>query len=198
MNFVKVAIFCLVVGLLLIGQPVGASQTTYNSHYVFLPKAEVIGVDEGSLQVLSDDNLYTVKLGGIFGIYSRWWSGLTAQELATGHVMQILGRQVDNDLIEAKLARDISLQKKLSALLGTVEKYNEPAGIIYLQTKMHGLVEVVLSSQTVIIDPKSVNQDKKIKVGKKLVVKGLWDKANSRMTEVNKIVLFHLGETKEK
>ncbi|MFZ5391001.1 MAG: hypothetical protein ACOZAJ_01875 [Patescibacteria group bacterium] len=194
MRFYKLAVFFPLLILSLLSWPAAAAKDDYNSHYVFLPKAEVIGLDEGSIQVLNDDLLYTVKLGGVFGIYSRWWSQLSSQELATGNVLQIFGRQVNGEMIEAKLVRNVSLQKRLMALLGVVVKVSESDKTIYLESKMHGLVEVIMSPETLIIDPKKTTNLKDIKPGQRLVAKGLWDKANNRLTEVAKIVVFRLGE----
>ncbi len=194
MRFYKSIVVFLFLGICLLTTAAKAAKAAYEPHYVYLPKAEIIGLDEGSVQVLSDDALYTVKLGGVFGIYSRWWSQLSTQELATGNVLQIFGKQVSEEVIEAKLMRNVSLQKRLMAMLGVVTKVDYDNQIIYLDSKMHGLVEVAVLPETLIIDPKAKTAWSDIKLGQRLVAKGLWDKANNRLTEVSKIVVFRLGE----
>jgi len=183
----------IILGLGLVGlilaQPVRSS-AVYKPHYVFMSRAEILGLDQDSFQVLSDDRLYNIKIDSVIGLFSRWGWGLNLDDFATGNEVQIWGRQIDPITIEAKLIRNPSLQRFGSVILGTVRRVSGDGTSITVQSDDYGFLEVYLSHNSVIVNPQNYSGVYQLRMGDKVVVKGLLDKANSRVNEVSKVVVL--------
>ena len=102
-----------------------------------------------------------------------------------GDTVNVHGKWTDDTCtsFNASVILDMSIQKRFGAFVGTVSSVTASGWT--MDTVNRGVQTVTVSSLTKLVNRKneSISQFA-IKVGDRVRVKGLWDKANSTITEV--------------
>ena len=145
----------------------------------------------GELTVTRDGKTYTVLVDGNTKFRRRFWGGGSLDEIQVGDTVNVIGKWTDDShtTIQAVLVRDISIQKRAGVFFGTVTSLTSDGWV--MATISRGNQTVTVSSSTKFVNRKGETiSQADIKVGDRVRVRGLWDKANSTVTEVSGVKDF--------
>lgn len=148
---------------------------------------------DGELIVAKDGKSYTVLIDSNTQLRRRFWGKATLAEYQVGDTLNVIGKWTNDahTTIQARLVRDISIQKRLGVFFGTVSSVSSNGWV--MATVQRGNQTVTVSSTTKFVNRKeetiSVSD---IKVGDKVRVRGLWDKAASTITEATHVKDFSI------
>lgn len=123
----------------------------------------------------------------------RFWGKSSLSEMSVGDTVNVIGQWTDDakTTIQARLVRDISIQKRFGVFFGTVQSVSS-SGFV-MKTEKRGTMTVSVSKSTKFMNRKEqaiVQAD--IVVGHKVRAKGLWDGKLHTLTEVVQIKDFSL------
>jgi len=140
-----------------------------------------------------DGKTYTVLTDSTTQFRRLYWGKGTLSEIQVNDQVSVIGKWIDDPhtTIQAKLFRDISIQKFAGVFFGTVQSVTSTGWV--MTTVNRGNQTVTVSSTTKFTDRKggSLTQST-IVVGNKVRVRGLWDRKNSTVTEVAVVKDFSL------
>jgi len=147
-----------------------------------------------SLTVLgSDGKTYAVGVDATTQWRRKFWGKSDFNEVNINDVLNIHGKWVNDQLseIQARLIRNISIQKRNGVFFGEVKTINATGWI--MSTNKRGDQTVTITGSTRLIDRKEIAiSQSSIGVGHKVRVKGLWDSKNNTITEVTQVKDFDL------
>ncbi len=155
---------------------------------------KVTAIDGATLTV-SDKNgkSFIVQTDEKTQFRRRFWGKGSLAEILVGDMVNVIGLWTDDahTMIQARLVRDISIQKFMGVFFGTVQS---PTGSGWVMTTLgRGNQTVTVSSSTKFTDRKSKNiSQSDIVVGHKVRVRGLWDRNAGTITEVSAVKDFSL------
>ncbi len=140
-----------------------------------------------------DGKTITVLTDSTTQFRRRFWGKSSLSEMSVGDMVNVIGQWTDDTktTIQARLVRDLSIQKRFGVFFGTVQSVN-PTGFV-VQTIRRGNLTVTISSSTKLVNRREqpiVQSD--IKVGHKVRTKGLWDSKLNTLTEVAQVKDFSL------
>jgi hypothetical protein len=145
------------------------------------------------LTVLGNDGkTYTVKVNAMTQWRRKFWGKSNFEETSVNDALNIQGKWATDEMIElnARLIRNISIQKRNGVFFGTVKSVSSTGGVT-LTTAKRGDQVVTITSSTQIIDRKQTGMSvSSLLVGHKIRVKGLWDSKNNTITEVTQVKDF--------
>lgn len=147
------------------------------------------------LTIEKDGKTYTVNISDKTQIRRRFWGKATLAEFRIGDTVNVIGLWTDetHTAINATLVRDISIQKRFGVFFGDVKSLNATGWVMSTESEKRADQTVTVSSQTKLVNRKEeaiVKSD--IKIGDRVRVKGLWDKALNTVTEVTHVKDFSL------
>jgi hypothetical protein len=137
-----------------------------------------------SISIITDDKTQIRRL---------YFGKGTLAEIQVGDRVDVIGKWTDDTktTIQARLVRDLSIQKRYGVFFGTVQSLSSTGWV--MTTVNRGNQTVTVSSATKFTDGKeTVITQPEIVVGHKVRVRGLWDKQNNTVTEVTQVKDFSL------
>lgn len=146
-----------------------------------------------TLTVTKDGKTYTVLTDSKTQFRRRFWGKGTTDEMQVGDTLNIIGLWTDDakTTIQARIVRDISIQKRNGIFFGTVQSVTSTGWV--MTTMQRGNQTVTVSSTTKFVDRREQTiAQSAIMLGHKVRVRGLWDKTNSTVTEVSHVKDFSL------
>lgn len=158
------------------------------SQRVVLKDAKVTSKNGNALGVSSDGKNYTVNVTDSTIIVRRYYGKTTIDDIQVGHILMVLGLYTDDaqTVIDAKLIRDLSIQKRFGAFVGTVTAVS--GNIITFNTVHRGEQKAVTDSSTVFVNRRGETiQLADIKVGHRIRVKGMWDNSVDTISEITHV-----------
>lgn len=163
-----------------------------------LGRASLVGAVVSSktatgLTVSKDGTTYTINITSSTQLRRRFWAKATLDEIQTGDTVNVHGKWTDDTktAINAVLIRDVSIQKRFGAFVGTITSLTTDGWV--MDTINRGNENVTVVSSTKYVDRQNVVITKSaLKVGDRVRVKGLWDKTNSSITEVDHVKDYSL------
>ena len=163
---------------------------------VALIEATVTAKQTDSLTVSGKDGkTYTVKFDAQTQWRRKFWGKSDVAETSVGDELNIHGKWNNDDEteIQAKLIRNISVQKRNGVFFGEVKTLSSSGWV--MKTSKRGDQTVTIGGSTRLIDRKegSLSQSA-ITVGARVRVKGLWDSKNNTITEVVEVKDFDLPQ----
>ncbi len=140
-----------------------------------------------------DGKTYTVQTDNTTQFRRLYWGKSALSEIQVNDTVNVIGQWTDSTqaTIQAKLVRDISIQKYNGVFFGTVQSLTSSGWV--MTTVERGNQTVTVSSSTKFTNRKGqaiLQSD--IAVGHKVRVHGLWDRKNSTVTEVVAVKDFSL------
>ena len=153
---------------------------------------------DSQLIVTKDGVTYTVNITANTQFRRRFWGKSDLNEIQVGDTVNVIGKWTDDTktIIEARLIRDISIQKRHGVFFGTVSSLTSDGWI--MTTVKRGNQTVTVNSSTKFVNRKTeIITQADIKVGDKVRVKGLWDRNSNTITEVSHVKDFSLPAISE-
>ncbi len=146
-----------------------------------------------TLTITKDGKTYTVLTDSKTQFRRHFWGKGALDEMQVGDTINIIGVWTDEakTTIQARLVRDVSIQKRNGIFFGTVQSVTSTGWV--MTTIQRGNQTVTVSSSTKFVDRREQGiAQSAIVVGHKVRVRGLWNKANSTITEVSHVKDFSL------
>jgi len=193
----KLGKFLLFFGLvLLIAIPVLAqtendnSQPFWNIKPVYFYKTELQNIDGQTLTVLYKNKTYTILVTDKTKLLRNFGSKSNLKEFGVGSILQIYGRRENNTIIEAQLIRNKSIQKRKGTLVGNIVSLDTATQKFVIKSSNRTNITVTVDATTKILQQNTAKSFSDLVLGVKVVATGMWDKSNSTLTEVSKVVIM--------
>lgn len=172
----------------------------FKSFFNFL-KNNNINIINGNVTAKSDTGLtinkdgkdYIVNITSGTKIVRRFFGKIAISEISIGHKVNVVGKFVNDEktVIDAKLIRDLSITKRHGVFIGNVVSKSSLDFVIQPAKKVNQTV--FFNSNT-----KFVNREEKpisysdVKIGDRVRVKGIWDQAENKLSEISHVKDFSL------
>jgi len=156
---------------------------------------ELTAINGNTLMVKKEDgNSYTINVTTDTQLRRRFGGKGELAEFAVGNKVNVVGKWTDENKtsINAKLVRNISVQKLFAAFIGKVTTKN--ADNFVMETENRGNQTVVFGSAKFINRKEEVITYDNLQVGQRVRVKGMWDKSTNKIMEVKEVKNFDLPE----
>ena len=159
-----------------------------------LQNANVVSKGTDSLTVKGEDGKeYKVMVDGSTQWRRKFWGKSDLAETSVNDILNIHGKWIDEQetQIQARLIRNISIQKRHGVFFGTVKSVTSTGWV--MTTAKRGDQTVTISGNTRLIDRKETTLSQSaIVVGHRVRIKGVWDSQNNTITEVTQVKDFDL------
>lgn len=157
-----------------------------------LVKAQVTAISGSTLTVTLSGKTYTVNTASAT-FRRRFWGGSSISEISVKDLINVWGKFTDDakTIIDARLIRDVSIQKRNGVFVGTISSKSDSSFI--LASKNRGNQTVTISTSTKVVDKRGTTTSlTAMNVSDKVRVRGVWDRANNTITEVKEVKDFSL------
>ncbi len=140
----------------------------------------------------SDGKEFTVQVDASTRWRRKFWGNSDFAELAVNDVVNIWGRWNNEEMtqIQAKLIRNISIQKRNGVFFGTVDSVSA-TGWVMSAVKRNNQTVTVSGSRFIDRTGNTITQSS-VAVGHRVRVRGMWDSVNNTITEVKEVKDFTL------
>ena len=158
-----------------------------------LIRATVTAKGTDSLTVKGEDGKeYVVKVDGLTQWRRKFWGKSDFGETSVNDILNIYGKWNNEEMteIQAKLIRNISIQKRHGVFFGTVKSLTSTGWI--MSTAKRGDQSVTVTGARLVNRKEVWISQSDIVIGHRVRVKGLWDSKNNTMTEVTQVKDFSL------
>jgi hypothetical protein len=167
------------------------------SRRAIIINAKVTAVSTASLTVEKDGKSIVVNITEDTKIVRRYYGKTDLSEINIGHQVTVFGLWTDDaeTAIDAKLIRDLSIQKRFGVFVGEVTAIS--GSQITVQTIHRGIQTAEVSNATKLVNRKMQPITiADIKVGHRIRVKGTWDRSVNYISEVTQVKDYSLPEIK--
>lgn len=154
----------------------------------WLVDAVVAGKSALSFTVTKDGKTYTVNVTSGTKFRRHFWGESSFSELAVNNHVNIWGKWTDtaHTTIDARLVRNISVQKIRGVFFGTVKSKSSSSFVI--TSRYRGDQTVNFDSNTKFVNRKEQTMSfSDIQIGDRIRVKGVWDKSNGTVSEITQV-----------
>lgn len=148
-----------------------------------------------SLKVKAKNIVYQVRLTDKTNYVRKFGGKSKLSEFGLGDTVQVVGKQIEAHLLEAKLIRDISIQKRWGSFEGEAISLNTEQKSFVLKPKNRKEQTVFVSETTKITKNGKALTFNEISVGNSVNVHGIWNtKNNTIMAEkiIVKVIRFNI------
>lgn len=146
-----------------------------------------------TLSVTANNTIYTVRTDGSTILLRKFGGKSALAEMSPGDVLNIIGKWTDSSqtIIQAKLIRDKSIQKRNGTFFGHVAELTSTGWT--MTTEKRGIQTVTVSSSTKFTDKREKAIFRvDVKIGDLVRVRGLWDDKLNTITLVSQVKDFSL------
>lgn len=184
----KVLALLFVLGMLAIQPTLAAEKVALQ---IKIDKGSLVDKKASELAISKDNTVYLVTTDENTQLRRRFWGKATLEEMAPGDLVNVVGRWTDNTktAIQARLVRDLSIQKRYGIFFGTVTAVSGNTWTINLVVREPQTVTV--SSTTKITDRKG-NPLTTVNVNDRVRIRGLWNMVANTITEVGQVKDYSL------
>lgn len=175
-----------------------ALQTFVNDGKAIIIGGTITAKTDTTLTVTKDGKSYAIQLSDNVHLRRRFWGKSSLTEFSVGNTVNVYGAWTDETKtsINAKLIRNISIQKRFGVFIGQVKSLLSNGWVITPIGNKR-------ADQTVTIDVTAKITDRRgetisqsdVVAGHRIRVKGLWDMSANTITEVKEIKDFGLPVT---
>ncbi len=155
------------------------------SKRVLLSSATLTAKSGDTFTVTKDSKSYSVLTNSETQLRRRFWGKATLDEMQVGDSVNIIGVWTDDTktTIQARLVRDISIQKRFGIFVGVIKSMS--GNTFILEAVQRGPQTVTVDSATKITNRNGQTiPQSDLTVGHRVRVRGMWNNANSTITEV--------------
>lgn len=168
-----------------------------NLRYDARVKGKITSIEDSILTVLGEDGKnYKVNIISETRLIRRFGGESRLDEFSIGNEVNVFGKFIDENqtTIDAKLIRNISIQKRWGVFFGKVTVKNSDNFII--KTIERGEQTVYLGVKTKFLNhKKEVINYNDLQIGNRVRVKGIWDRSLNKITEVEEVRVFPIPPT---
>lgn len=160
---------------------------------IILNDANVTATGASTLTVEKDGTAYTINITDKTKIVRRFFGKATLADIKVGHKILVVGKRVaeNSTTIDAVLIRDLSIQKRFGAFVGTVTGITGDS--FTLNTVARGVQKALVGTTTKFVNRKNVTITKAdVLVGHRIRVKGTWDSSVNTITEITQVKDYDL------
>lgn len=160
--------------------------------FVKLENVKITALDATSLTIDNNGTLVKVNIASNTQLRRKFWGKSEISEFSAGNYINVIGKWGDDTkvAIEARLIRNLSIQKRHGVFFGEVKSIDGEK--IVITTIRRDEQTVTIGSAKLVNRKEGVINKSDILVGHKIRVKGLWDSTNNTITEVKEIKDFSL------
>ncbi|MEK7633940.1 MAG: hypothetical protein AAB437_03800 [Patescibacteria group bacterium] len=153
-------------------------------------KITVIGDNDFSLT--GEDGTYQINITDKTQLLRKFGGKSKLGEYSVGDDVMVIGKFTDDTkkIIEAKVIRNLSIQKRFGAFFGKVTVRN--ADNFVMETAERGTQTVYFGSAKFVGRNEKSMTYSDIKMGDRVRVKGVWDKTLSKINEVTQVKDFSI------
>ncbi len=153
-------------------------------------KITVIGSNNFSLS--GEDGTFQVNITDKTKILRKFGGKSSLSEYSVGDEVMVIGKFTDETktVIEAKVVRNLSIQKRRGAFFGTV--LTKGTDSFTIQTLKLGIQTVYFGSAKFVKRNEEAMTYADLKSGDRVRVKGVWDKTLNKINEVTQVKDFSL------
>lgn len=159
--------------------------------------AKLESISGPTLTVSKDGKTYTVNTDTKTRLKRKFFGNAVLSEMQQGDILNVHGFWTDENktAVNAVFIRDISIQKRFGAFVGTI-KSKLTTGFI-LSTIARGEQTVIVNTKTRYVNRLGRTIDSsEFAVGQRVRVRGLWNNTNNTITEVTNVKNFDLPAKK--
>lgn len=155
-------------------------------------RGKITSIEESVITVAGEDGkTYTVNITNETKLIRRFGGESRLNEFSVGNEVNVFGKFTDESqtTIDARLIRNISLQKRWGVFFGEVKVKNSDNFVI--KTIKRGDQTVYFQNETKFINHKkeTISYDN-LQIGNRVRVKGIWDRSLNKITEVEEVRVF--------
>lgn len=144
-----------------------------------------------TLTVFSNGASYTVNTDSNTKFMRHFWGTSSFGETAVGNRVNVWGAFTSDTTVQARMIRNLSIQKRSGVFFGTVQ--SKGSDNLVISTVIRGNQTVSVSSSAKIINRNGETLTfSQISVNNRVRIRGVWDKSNSTITEVTEVKDFSL------
>lgn len=158
-----------------------------------LTGAEITAINGSTLTVTKEGKTYTINTSSKTKIQRHFWGKSDLSEFSVGNKVNVWGKWTDDSktTLDANMLRNLSIMKRHGVFFGTVSSIT--GGSFVIKSLNRGDQTVLYGANTKFEDRRGTKiSASDLKVGHKIRVKGLWDKSNKKITEVEQVKDFSL------
>lgn len=152
----------------------------------------VSALNGSSFTLTKEGKTITVNTYSSTKFIRHFWGNSSLSEFSIGDKVNVWGKWTDDNrtTLDAKLIRNLSVMKRHGVFFGQISSTG--SGSFILHTLNRGDQTVTIGSAKLVNRKEQTISASDLKVGDKVRVKGLWDKATSKITEVKQVKTFSL------
>lgn len=153
---------------------------------------EITLIGTNSMTVTGNDGkTYTVNITENTRLTKRFGGESELSEFSIGNQVNVFGKFTDEGqlAIEARLIRNLSIQKRWGAFFGTVTSVGTDSFVI--KTIQRGDLTISYNSETEFLNHnKEIVTSDDIQTGLRVRVKGIWDKSSNEILKTEEVRIF--------
>ncbi len=170
--------------------------TNFRARPAFFNKAKLVTISDKTLTVDYNKSIYKILIVDNTKLMRRYGGQAKLSEFSVGQSLLISGKRISQDIIEARLIHNWSIEKYRGAYVGVVDIISLENKTITLKPSARGTLLVTVDDSSKIIYRNDEKSLASLINNTKVVVTGLWDKNNKTITEVEKIVILTIPTDK--
>lgn len=158
-----------------------------------LVNGQVTSIESSKISVSNNGKIFSVVTDSNTKCERHFWGKCSLSEIAVNDKINVWGTYTDDakTTIQAKLIRDLSIMKRYGVFMGDVVSKSDSSFV--LKSKERGNQTVNISSSTKYVMRKGqASSYADLKVGNRVQVRGVWDKANNTVSLVTHVKNFSL------
>lgn len=174
-------------------QEIKILKETLRGKIVRLGRATITAIGSSNITVVVNNKTYTVNITSTTSLRRHYFGKATLSEFAVNDLVDVVGVYPDDTgaVITARLIRDVSIMKRRGVFFGTVSAKTDTT--ITLSSRERGTQTISVSQSTKYVNQKNIATTlAAINTGDMIRAAGVWDKANSTISEVTTIKDFSL------
>lgn len=179
--------------LALVATPVLAKENITRASSKIIDKSiiirgELIEIVATSIKIKKNDTIYQVNLTEKTNFVRKFGGKSKLSEFTVGDTVQVVGKEIEEKVIEAQLIRDISIQKRWASFEGKVISINASEKSFVLKPNVRKEQTVFVTDNTKITKNGVKITFTDIAVNDKVNVSGIWNTKNNTLT-AEKIII---------
>jgi hypothetical protein len=155
-------------------------------------KGKITAIGTNSFSINGDDGTFQINITDKTQILRKFGGKSNLSEYSVGDEVMVIGKFTDDTktAIDAKVIRNLSIQKRRGAFFGTV--LTKETNSFTMQTLKLGVQTIYFDSAKFIKRNEETMTYADLKLGHRVRIKGVWDKTLNEIREVNQIKDFSI------
>ena len=155
-------------------------------------KGKITAIENNNFSLTGDDGTFQINVTGKTQLLMKFGGKSNLSEYSVGNEVMVIGKFTDETktTIDAKVIRNLSIQKRRGAFFGKVTAVNNDN---FVMTTIERGTQIVYFGTAKFVNRKEINiAYGDVKVGDRVRVKGVWDKTLNKINEVTQVKDFSI------